>query len=226
MFLPSLLEYSAQNLQQKLDLIQTNFAKFQTLTKQKNPDQINFHLDFVLPVFAKEREVKPSLDLKTVLTKLSQTFSQKLKLSIHLMGLETDLAECNNFFEKYSLPKNFLVEIYLPQQQFYTWKYPVFENFNSTKNCKLGLWLDLNQWQEFDLSEFSQKHSVQNFLLMTVLAGKSGQKLTTEIQSQVLSIAQKYQNYHFILDGGWQIEFESNLKNLEIVSYSSFWKQF
>jgi pentose-5-phosphate-3-epimerase len=218
LFLPSLLEYSKESLQKKLVVVKSNLDKFKILQKSHNLQKCFFHLDFVLEEFAKDRKVMESLGLKDVISVLKQYFvKENLNLSVHFMGITLDLSFVSKVLTEINFPKNWEITIFVPAK---------FTNHfvnNLKPNQKIGIWLDLEEWQNFD---FKQNLNVKNYLLMTVKAGKSGQKLIPEIADNALEIVEENSIYNFILDGGWAIDFESNLSNLQIVSYSSFWNKF
>lgn len=224
MILPSLLEYSKPELDSKLDLVLADLTKFKKLTKQ--PESIlSFHLDFVLENFAKNRKVSPSLDLNILLELLELKFSQlNLDLSIHLMGNKTDLKASLKFLSQFELNPNFQARIFVPLEFV-----PEFEKITNTKkNLTTGVWLDLGEWNQQKIDQAD----LQDFLLMTVLAGKSGQKLTIETKQKSLEIAKNNKDKNFILDGGWSLQdvdklsINNNFKQLQLVSYSSFWQAF
>ena len=218
MFLPSLLEYSTESLEQKLDLINANISKFRLLTKTHDSDKISLHLDFVLPQFAKDRSVMKSLNPESVFNGLQNRFKDsKLSLSLHLMGDSEDLAEVYRFFGEYDFNPNWEYLFFIPEKYSNLWQSAVF---SQQKNIKTGVWLDLGEWENNDLKAGS------DYLLMTVLAGKSGQKLTEQVKSDVLELAQNYADKKFILDGGWSVDNSEYPNNIKVVSYSSFWKNF
>ena len=218
MFLPSLLEYSTESLQQKLDLITIEITKFKQLTKTTGSDQISLHLDFVLPQFAKDRSVMKSLSPQSVFDTLETSFKDKqLSLSLHLMGDSEDLSEVYRFFESYNFNPKWEYLFFVPEKYSNLWQ---TAQFSQQKNIKTGIWLDLNEWQSNDLKASG------DYLLMTVLAGKSGQKLTDEIKNKVLGLTKNHTEKNFILDGGWSVDNSDYPENVKVVSYSSFWKNF
>ena len=128
------------------------------------------------------------------------------------------------------------------EHAFNIYEYEVFQN-SVNKINKTNL--DNNVQIEKQFLEQNVKNSLYNsqtkrklqtnkkkkILLMTVCAGLSGQKLEKETQKLVLEIVQKNLDVQFILDGGWQVEDlqiikKLNLKNVDLVSYSSFWQKF
>jgi hypothetical protein len=204
MFLPSLLEYSTESLAFKIQKIKQDLPRFFRLTKQKN--KIHLHLDIVSRNFAKDKKVMESLELESVFGVLEKNFKpESLELSIHLMSDSEDLMAIYKFLEKYEIPYS--------HQIFIDPKYlQSFKNSNP--------WYDLESW----FGGIDENY--QNFLIMTVFAGKSGQVLTSEIQAKSLELIKKHPDKSFILDGGWQLDFNNDYSNLQIVTYSSFWKQF
>ena len=219
-FLPSLLEYNPTELTHKLKLITQNTKDF--LRLQQSEEIINLHLDFVLPKFAKSRGVKSSNDIQTVFELLSKHFDQQhLNLSIHLMATWEDMEDNEgliSFLANWGFDQpDFEGTIFVDGEQLEFVDYlPEISNF------KCGTWLDLGQWQEYS---FEAK---QNYLLMTVVAGQSGQKLDSSVADKALQIATNNRESNFIFDGGWSVlnQTETNLNNVDIVSYSSFWTQF
>ncbi len=65
-------------------------------------------------------------------------------------------------------------------------------------------------------SGLKQELQITNYLLMTVVAGKSGQKLTAQNKQEVLEVVRKNPEIDFIVDGGWSLEFRSEIKNEEL----------
>ncbi len=221
LFLPSLLEYSTASLQTKLELIKDNLTKFQAV--QKSADQkIYLHLDFVLPDFAASRFVQSGNDPKIVFDLIdSHFYGQKVVCNSHFMGLTNDIKGVLAFFKSYSWNLNWEYILYVGQEFLQD-----FEQFKKFDNLKVGIWLDLDQYN------VETKFELSDYLLMTVLAGKSGQKLAIDTRSKTLEIVKQNPNINFTIDGGWSVDdevSELSLKqknNLSVVSYSSFWKAF
>jgi hypothetical protein len=224
-FLPSLLEYSRESLNRKLNQVKSRIEDFKeiqnSLTGAGKPGvDLSFHLDFVLPYFAKDRKVMTSLGLESVLNELEQEFSDyKLDLSIHLMGTSEDLFEAHKFLLDYSFKPNWLYTVFVPEKYTSTF-WPQTQVF---KNYKVGIWHDLNDYSD---AKIKHEKDILNHLLMTVVAGKSGQKLDTNNQQLCLELCSQFPEKKFIVDGGWGVDFRTSLDNLEVVSYSSFWKAF
>ncbi len=218
-FLPSLLEYSPLELETKLKLICKDKPKFKEFQKSKD-DKIHLHLDFVLPEFALSRNVAHGNLESTVFELLEKYFAEdELYLSIHLMGLHKDLEYSFDFLldklSNYVFEYDWVGEIFVPLVY--------VEEFKTIEECSnfvVGQWLDLGEWN--DETKFE---SEQNYLLMTVVAGKSGQKLSDENKDLTLKLASENPESKFTVDGGWSLEVEPK-DNLQIVSYSSFWKGF
>ncbi|MEI6729467.1 MAG: hypothetical protein WCK98_07555 [bacterium] len=224
-FLPSLLEYSRESLNRKLNEVKSRIEDFKEIQNSLNSatkpgDSLSFHLDFVLPYFAKDRKVMTSLGLESVLNELEQEFSDyKLDLSIHLMGTSEDLFEAHKFLLDYHFKPNWLYTVFVPEKYTSTF-WPQTQVFT---NYKVGIWHDLN---DYNIAKIEQETNIENYLLMTVVAGKSGQKLDTKKQQLCLQLCTNFSEKKFIVDGGWGIDFRTDLDNLEVVSYSSFWKAF
>ena len=236
LFLPSLLEYSSESLNRKLLEVKNRLNDFQKIQnplnntdkkyaskKVNNPvgeGSLAFHLDFVLPYFAKDRKVMTSLGLESILNELAKLFSDfNLDLSIHLMGTSEDLFEAHKFFLDYSFKQNWKYTVFVPEKYTSTF-WPQTQIFS---NYKVGIWYDLN---DYSLNKIEQNKAIENYLLMTVLAGKSGQKLNSSKQQLCLELCAKFADKKFIVDGGWGVDYKNILTNLEVVSYSSFWNKF
>ena len=103
----------------------------------------------------------------------------------------------------------------------------IFDNKNAYKNLKAKR----QDSKNLQIKQKLQVNKKQKVLLMTVFAGISGQKLEEKTQKLALEIVKKNPEIDFILDGGWKIEDleiikKLNLKNIDLVSYSSFWQRF
>jgi pentose-5-phosphate-3-epimerase len=212
MILPSLLEYSIEKLEFKINLLKKHKIPISRFQSQKN---IAIHLDFVLPQFAKDRAIMCSLGLKSVFDLLLSHYNEeKIDLSIHLMGTLEDLSEAYKFFETYEFKTEWNFLILVPEKYTESWNTNIKK---TTKNLRIGVWYDLDQWQK----KVFEKRTTN--LLMTVLAGKSGQKLETTTKELVESLVKSYPDSRFIVDGGWQVDDKVYI-NTDVVSYSSFWK--
>lgn len=228
-YLPSTLEYYPDKLKEKLQLVKNNLNLFlatQNPTYQNslpsNTQPLYFHVDCVLPQFAKDAKVMTGLNLESNFSILSQYFSQKkLQLSIHLMGTLEDILEIQKFLQSYQFNPNWHYTFYLPDNLS-----NLLLNLKN-HNVELGIWLDLGNWSETKIVETSK--FVDKILLMTVKAGKSGQKLESSTSEKALELAQKFPEQNFIVDGGWSLnqpKWVEKLYNLQIASYSSFWNVF
>ena len=238
MILPSLLEYSQNDLQKRIDtikILQNNNTLFGLIKvkEHSNPKTLNLHLDFVLEQFAKDRApILSSTGLPTVFDLLDKEFGQyKLNLSVHLMGAIEDLTPAWEFFKKYKKPKNWKITLFLPLNHALRWK-------AEFKQYKIGMWLDLYDWLDMDSLKPRNidLNAISDVLIMTVVAGKSGQSLTQEVQNTLKDfiIDQTNQNLeqktHYIIDGGWnQEKARQFLKNfdkspkIDFVAYGGFW---
>ncbi len=210
---PSLLEYSIESLKNKLDNIILKESKFIQLSNQNT---ICLHLDLVMKYFARERSILASLSFSSVweiiFTKLSD---KNLNLSIHFMGIEEDIANIYNFLEQIKIPKSWNVIMYLPT------KYATsYQPILARNNLQIGEWYNLDQ-----LKNFESKDSINEYLLLTVDAGKSGQKKTAWANKISRNVVKNNPNKNFLLDGGWKIGSKGQ-QNSQMVSYSSFWKLF
>jgi len=218
MILASLLEYSPIQLKKKLIKIFSQKKRFLQLQNQslnhKN-NSIHLHLDFVLPKFASSRQVMESLSLFSVIEALKKCLEKEnLFLSLHFMGEGDDFLAIIRDLQILEIPDNWSLIYFFPEN--------LLPSFHFLPPQNLGIWLDKNEWEIID---FNTK-KVDHFLLMTVFAGKSGQKLETKIQTLALKTAKQFPEKHFVLDGGWSIEQKVTSKNVDLVSYSSFWREF
>ncbi|MEM1312708.1 MAG: hypothetical protein AAGF07_04570 [Patescibacteria group bacterium] len=219
MFLPSLLEYSTQDLQHKITLLKNNTPKYYQLSKNPDKHTLHLHLDFVLPGFAKDRRIMTSLSPVQVIEILELSYSKDmLNLTIHLMGDVEDLLEAFKFFSQYKLNPLWEYTIFVPERYLDSWAASDRSNHNT--NFNTGIWYDYGEW---DTKTFEQS---RHFLLMSVVAGKSGQKLADEVANKAKAVTSEHPDKQFIFDGGWSIEKDNNLSNVQIVSYSSFWNKF
>ncbi len=214
-FLPSLLEYNTAALDQKIKLI----SKYETqILKIQQSEIIILHLDFVGPEFAANRGVQPSLQPEDVFPLITQYFDQhRIDLSIHFMATDNDMDNTIDYlipvFSELAFDQEWSGKVFVTKEQT-----KMLDFLPEISNFELGEWLDLGEWSNWQLE------SKKNYLLMTVLAGKSGQKMTPEDQQKAMELAKNNPDSHITLDGGWNLENEL-YDNLDIVSYSSFWKR-
>ncbi len=253
MILPSFLEYSAESLEQKIDKILVNYDKFQKIVNlekksqnveitekienlelaensfEKNSGEIlgkddkkvkktwSLHLDFVLEQFAKDRFVMKSLGLDLVFSIFEKKMrNQKLNLTVHLMGENEDWQDAFNFWQEFKIPQNWQIQLFVPfkMTKLFTFDKPNLTTFQ---------WQDLGDWE----NEKPEKLISRKILLMTVKAGLSGQIMTTETKNKTIQMVKNNPKVDFILDGGWRVQDQQifdNFGNVDLVSYSSFWK--
>jgi hypothetical protein len=219
-YLPSLLEYNQKNLNSKLELIKNNLSDF-LIFQQSNDNKIYLHLDFVLRDFAASRFVEPSNFIPELFAVLERYFdSQEVYLSIHLMGLERDIDFSLSFLSR--ILSRYLLEkpkwsgvIFVPLEFKET-----FDSIMEVCNFEVGIWFDANEWS----LQSSFTKSTQ-YLLMTVLAGKSGQILDSQKKLEAYTVARQNKKSKFTFDGGWNVD-DQLRKNIQIVSYSKFWQEF
>jgi pentose-5-phosphate-3-epimerase len=222
-FIPSLLEYSATELESKLLLIKNNSVEFAKIQKSTD-SRTHLHLDFVLPQFAQSRGVEPGNSPEVVFDLISKYFkNSKVVCNAHFMGLKKDNLQLQEYFKNYDFNPNWEYILHFGSE--FAQDFRDFERSNS--NVQFGVWLDLGDWNdEYDVDE----HKTHNILLMTVIAGKSGQKLTPQNRLKALQFAIKNSNLNITIDGGWSVtdellELKDSKKQPTIVSYSSFWKE-
>ena len=212
-FLPSLLEYNSEVLHNRLSSIQKNIPKF--LSFQQS-DTLSLHLDFVLPQFALSRGVQHGNNIEIVFEQILEFFgNQPVILNVHFMGLDDDMKQVFEFLQDFEIPVLWQMTLFVDQ------KYSSQFELLTQNNIAIGQWLDLGEYNQNTC--FLPNKS---YLLMTVFAGKSGQKLTQEVQETALTVVQNNPESTFTLDGGWSVDFINSNTNLSIVSYSSFWNKF
>jgi hypothetical protein len=147
------------------------------------------------------------------------------------MGAIEDLTPAWEFFKKYQKPKNWKITLFLPLNHALRWK-------AEFKKYKIGVWLDLYDWMDKDSLEpkIIDLNNISSVLIMTVVAGKSGQSLTQEVQNNLKDFISNQskqspqQKTRFIIDGGWnQEKAKLFLKNfdkspkIDFVAYGGFW---
>ncbi len=210
-FIPSLLECSEYDLEKKIDILKKN--KYH-----------NIHLDFVGKYFARNRKTLYSLSFKNVFDYLKKYFwNTKCDFSIHLMLEKEDILDYLKEIQTVDISSKWQLSLFISDRYF-----DIFVNSLINYDFEFGIWFDKDQWINVDFDNYI----VNNFLLMTVIAGKSGQKLDNKYKKILLEKVKKYKNKNFYADGGWSIDFKINKKNgfdyfnLNIISYTSFWKNF
>lgn len=209
--IPSLLEYSPVELSSKL-------------AKLKDLDETRLHLDFVCKYFAQDRVVMGSLSQKTVMDALELILSdRKLYLSVHIMAnLQDTVQEVYGFWHSYKLNPNWYYDMFFPVA--------ILENHNILRskkqnNMQNGVWFDLDEWSQNPTSVVAKldELGLNSCLLMTVKAGRAGQKLESKIKNVALQLAIENPQINFTLDGGWPLETDNQPQNVKIVGYSSYW---
>jgi pentose-5-phosphate-3-epimerase len=273
--LPSILEYSLESLDIKLDYIiqnweevvdlqKTGLTDFSTTEKNLTSNSesetkikitpnilpievkkeaskgeikpIHLHLDFVMEQFAQDRKVMKSYSISSVLEKIDAKMNDKpLILSFHLMGAVEDLYEVYNDIKNVKFNNKWKHIFFVPEKYAQPWK-EMLDNKNS-QNFEVGIWYDFGQWAKIEgwqnnltpeVLTIPTKYPVfkpkTSYLLMTVVAGKSGQKLEENVKQKALEVVEQNPQSQFILDGGWKIDNQvSYPKNVAFVSYSGFW---
>ena len=216
MIYPSILEYSHPQLDLKIKL----------LNKHHRGEKISLHLDFVFPEFAKLKKVLSSLDPESVFEKVILDLQNitKFDLTIHFMGTSLDEKKYWDFIDylkKIDLEK-VDIKLFVPENCFIPLGFYILSKQLDGKII-LGTWFDYDNWdQDYEKG--------RNYLLMSVPAGKSRQKMTFETKRKLIEIGNNNKNARFLLDGGWGINSiyekpfsKSENCNIDIVSYSSFW---
>ena len=205
LILPSLLEYSTFDLDRRI-------KKLSELKKNE------IHIDTVCQNFARSRNIMMSLSVKTVLEHLLKQLKHKsLLVTIHIMGDIEDLVSVYQFFASYHFEPNWQYRIYLPLNSELA-----FVSLETMTNVRIGNWLDLNQWNI--TTDFGQ-YIYSTLLLMTVRAGLSGQTLLSQTKQDAFEQAIKNPNINFIFDGGWSCLFDTDVENVDLVSYTSYWRK-
>jgi pentose-5-phosphate-3-epimerase len=215
-FTPSILEYSIESLEKKIKKININLEKFHLITKQQK-GQVSLHLDFVGKYFAQNIKEMQSLEPINVFKNLEKLAPDLEKFyTVHLMGDTEDLVGMFEFFYNLTIPETTNITLLVPVQYYYNWQ----EKFANKSSFKIGIWLNKGKWTTF---RFMPKVC---YLLMTVYAGKSGQMLEDSMLTLAMNTVKTHPDSHFIVDGGWSVNFGANYQNLSIVSYTDFWKNF
>ncbi len=201
-------------LESRINKVLSDTERFKQITKQTSP--FVWHADFVLPNFAKIRNIEPSFDLETYFDIFIQNYPNSATFQVHLMGEDVDFQESLNYFQSHPLNPNWNYQILVRPQDFQLWQ----SVFSAHKNVQIGVWYDLGQWENIEIFDFNL------VLLMTVVAGQSGQSITEETINNALIKLDKNQNIFFIFDGGWSVDRQFSYQNLSIVSDTAFWKIF
>ena len=190
-----------QKTQKKLEISQIfftdSFTDFKSQQHLQNSPIWHFHLDFVLPQFAKDRSVMQSLGLKTVFGILKEKlFEQNLALTVHLMGEMEDWAECFDFLKNFLVPQNWQIELFVPT------KITNWFSFGQT-NLTTFTWFDLGFWQKKILKLQSKKilqkilnrnhQKIQNLSQKTSQKnrGKSQKSVGTKSKNKIRKIRSK-----------------------------------
>jgi pentose-5-phosphate-3-epimerase len=214
MILPSVLTYSDIEAEKKLKYLFTTEDWKKTAAQEK---MISIHLDIVSKSFAQNRNVlmsQPINSLWGIIKKYSFS-NQKYYFSIHLMSNSDDLIEFEKYFSEIFVPDNFILKIFV-----YPKYVDYFNKIYAKANVEFGAWYDLDEWSVETNFQYSSN------LIMTVLAGKSGQK-KDPIQNQKVQEILRLNNKYFIVDGGWKTD-EINMydqNKLDIVSSGDFWSK-
>jgi hypothetical protein len=234
------LEKKSQNVEitekiENLELAENSFEKNSGEILGKDDKKVkktwSLHLDFVLEQFAKDRFVMKSLGLDSVFSIFEKKMrNQKLNLTVHLMGENEDWQDAFNFWQQFKIPQNWQIQLFVPSKmtKLFTFEKPNLATFQ---------WLDLGDWEDakeleneienLDETLGNPKKTPKKFLLMTVKAGLSGQIMTVETKNKAVEMVKNNPKVDFILDGGWRVQDQqifSNFQNVNLVSYSSFWK--
>jgi pentose-5-phosphate-3-epimerase len=217
MLIPSLLEYSIESLNKKLDLLSDPESK---LTVLQDGSHLSLHLDFVMESFAKDRSIMKSLGFATTISTLITKFKDApLNISVHLMGETEDILQAFEYFEMMHIPMTWKLTLFVPEKFTNSWKHSVHEH-DAQGKVEIGVWYDLGVWER--LTELPI--NVNQFLIMTVFAGKSGQSRNDEYKQRAIDYALKYPDKHFIFDGGWKVlEADQTPQNADIISYRDYW---
>ena len=204
LILPSLLEYSPYELGKRVE-------------KLKELNKFEVHIDTICQNFARSRNVMMSISVKTVLSHLEKFKANSLYLTIHIMGDTEDLVEAYKFFAGYHFEPNWQYRIFLPLNSELA-----FACFESCNNVKIGNWFDIDQWNIG--TDFNQ-YIYTAALIMTVKAGLSGQILLPKTKIDAFQLAIKNPQINFVFDGGWSCLFDTDVENVDLVSYTSYWRK-
>ena len=208
-FLPALLIYTSEELTHKLSQSLADVIEF---TEETGQDHFAFHIDLILPEFAKLNQCLPTLDYKDMLKELVEYYKGKqLKLNIHLMGEEYESLESLDWIVSQYEGLPVYGEIYLHHTSYSKSREIVHHAWI------IGEWYNINEWSADSVLDSSE------ILLMTVNAGTSGQPEHLAKKIESFAIADKYPFYNFIMDGGWKVEENPLEKNRQIVVNSQYW---
>jgi pentose-5-phosphate-3-epimerase len=233
---PSILEYSSESLIYKLKLILKHKYSFQKLANQDKSGSLFIHLDIVAKYFAQSRFVMKSINFETVFKNILQLELKNTVFSTHFMTLLDDqkviwkALELLNLHQKELKTKNVKFIFYLSESLVEPIQ-SIIKQDNLGSILKLGIWYDKDEWIK-ELESLTKNDNHLPLLLMTVPAGKSGQKLNNETLYFMNSLLVS-QNYKSILiDGGINFKNVNLFKKqnrdnkVDFVSYNAFWQKF
>jgi hypothetical protein len=208
-FLPALLILSGEELTHKLSKVALDVIEFSEETGQ---DHFAFHVDLILPEFARLQDCEPTLEYKNLLSSLTRFYEGKqLKLNIHVMGEVDESLEVLEWIIQTYDGTPVYGEIYVHNSSYQKSKPFVHHAWI------VGEWHNKNEWTANSDLETSE------VLLMTVNAGKSGQPEDIAKKTESFILADKYPLSTFVLDGGWKIEEDPLELNRQIVINSHYW---
>ena len=204
-------DYSPAGVTEDITTITNYFELYSELTKN---DHLALHLDVCLPNFVAENKIETYIapvdyfrGIEEGLTYYRNNFETRIELNIHFMGLSDDYEMAEDFIANYTFGSDV------------DWVYYI-ENSSHFSDERVGSWYDDYQWGP------GIKLKEKNVLLMSVKAGNSGQRKTKKTEQKMLKVAAENPTTNFVFDGGWGVDFETELKNVKVVSYGSFWKEF
>lgn len=210
MFLPSLLEYSKNSLQNKIYLLNNKRVEILDFLGVR---KYVIHLDLISPQFAEKTGNRSSVNYKDACDIVFRLENLEC-LTIHLMYTEVELEILKSDIVKTFTFYQVDTVIYVPEKTFVSYQIA----FQSLKHVKVGIWYDVDSWPR-------SLPYIEHCLLMTVKAGSSGQKLSDSLFDKALKYAINYPETVFLLDGGWKVDNKIYPENVYIVSYTSFWKK-
>jgi hypothetical protein len=208
-YLPALLVRTEEELAAKLSHVTVDIEEFMETTGQEHHA---LHVDIILPEFGKTHSSEPTLAYDILLTSIIARFEgERLRLNIHLMGQADEALAVAQWILANLNDTRVYGEIYLP---FYS-----YDNLELVdhRNWLVGTWYDKSQW------DLETEFVSGEILLMTVLAGHSGQVGDTTLKQSAHLVADKHPEYNWIFDGGWKKD-ESPLEdNREIAVNTDYW---
>lgn len=210
-FLPAILVTTEEELDQLLEAqVLMDQEDFCALTEQ---DHWAFHVDIILPEFARERGCSPTVEHEILLPRLVEYFEgQRIRLNIHIMGRAEESRDTVQWITENLVDDKIFGEIYVPAYAYDQVKQS--EHYN----WLLGVWYDKGEWED------GVEWKCAENLFMTVRAGYAHQTPEEDLKAKALDMASAFSEYYFVLDGGWKVDENPYEEHIEIAVNSDYWK--